>query len=328
MKTIKQKFVLLSAFVLCGFATSSHVAQSQQDTKLAAKKAIKAFFNKGAKAQSGLNATLLANLSDTRINESSGLVASRRNANVFWTHNDSGDGPYLFAIDRAGNTLARFTLPNATNVDWEDIAIGPGANGKLALYVGDIGDNNHNRTDTCLYRIPEPKVDTSQTLQEAQTAAPEKFPYRYPDGSHDCETLLVHPKTGEVFLVTKEASGQSSVYAFPLPLKPNEVVTLKKVAKQTFVSTLLTGRLADGERMATGGDISPNGKHLLIRTYLWAYEWDIAPKQPLAEIFSRKPRQYLLPLTKQGEAICYRADGLAWLITSEGVHTPLYELTK
>ena len=45
---------------------------------------------------------LLARISDPRIMESSGVVASRRYTDVFWTHNDGG-GPkkqVLYAIDR------------------------------------------------------------------------------------------------------------------------------------------------------------------------------------------------------------------------------------
>ena len=49
---------------------------------------------------------LLARISDVRIRESSGVVASRRHTDVLWTHNDGG-GPkkqVLYAIDREGKT--------------------------------------------------------------------------------------------------------------------------------------------------------------------------------------------------------------------------------
>ena len=55
---------------------------------------------------------LLAYMSDMRIKESSGVIASRRYANVFWTHNDGG-GPkkqVLYAIDRKGKTRASFPI--------------------------------------------------------------------------------------------------------------------------------------------------------------------------------------------------------------------------
>ena len=34
-------------------------------------------------------------LEDGTVNESSGVAASRANAGLYWTHNDSGDGPFL-----------------------------------------------------------------------------------------------------------------------------------------------------------------------------------------------------------------------------------------
>src|SRR5438046_1248526 len=92
-------------------------------------------------------ARLLARLSDQRITESSGIARGDATKGVLWTHNDSGDGPYLFAIDMKGVTLARFEIPGAKNVDWEDIANGPGESGGPAIYVGDIGDNSRNRSD-------------------------------------------------------------------------------------------------------------------------------------------------------------------------------------
>jgi hypothetical protein len=301
-------------------------AQGRQEIKEAAKKALKAFL--AQPTQPGVKGQRIGVLTDSRITESSGLAAGRRNRDVLWTHNDSGDGPFLFAVDRKGNTLARLTVTGAQSVDWEDIAIGPGADGKPALYIGDIGDNGHKRTDTVVYRIAEPPVDMTRTKQEATSSTAEKFPYRFPDGPHDCETLMVHPHTGDIYLVTKESSGNSGVYAFPKPLRPGVTAVLKKLASVTFASSLLSGQWADKERLTTGGDIAPDARHLVIRTYLMAYEWDIAPRQSLAEAFKGKPAQTMLPLTRQGEAICYRADGKAWLISSEGANAPLFEIPR
>ncbi len=306
----------------------------RQGARAAAKKAIDAFFGSSASSSSASKGaskskpTLLGTFDDARLTESSGIAASRRTPGVFWTHNDSGDGPYLFAIDRRARTLARFEVPGATNVDWEDIAMGPGADGKPALYVGDIGDNNRNRADNAVYRVPEPPVEAGHFRREARTAPGDKFPYRYPDGAHDAETLLIHPRTGEIVLVTKEGDGHSGVYAFPQPLTPDRLVTLRKIGALTFTNHFLGGNglYAQGERMATGGDIAPDGRRVVIRTYLWAYEWRIAPGQPLADALRARPRQTLLPLTKQGEGIGYRLDGKAWLTTSEGVHAPLWEI--
>ena len=39
------------------------------------------------------------------INEASGIVASRKNPGVLWTHNDSGNDAKIYAISTSGETL-------------------------------------------------------------------------------------------------------------------------------------------------------------------------------------------------------------------------------
>src|SRR5687768_13815058 len=52
------------------------------------------------------------------IMESSGIAASRCQGNVLWTHNDSGDDAYIFAINHLGDSLGVWKIPNAANIDW------------------------------------------------------------------------------------------------------------------------------------------------------------------------------------------------------------------
>ena len=59
---------------------------------------------------------------------------------MFWAHNDSGDVPRIFAIDRSGALRATVAVNVPAAVDWEDIAI----DGKT-IYIGDIGDNGAAR---------------------------------------------------------------------------------------------------------------------------------------------------------------------------------------
>ena len=75
------------------------------------------------------------------IAESSGVAASRKHPGVVWTHNDSGDAPRVFALDaHTCATIATYTIPGATAVDWEDMARGPDETGRSSLWFGDIGD--------------------------------------------------------------------------------------------------------------------------------------------------------------------------------------------
>src|SRR5467141_1797430 len=46
-----------------------------------------------------------------RLVESSGVAVSRAYPGVLWTHNDSGDGPYLYATDVRGTNRGAFLSP-------------------------------------------------------------------------------------------------------------------------------------------------------------------------------------------------------------------------
>src|SRR5205085_12428518 len=64
----------------------------------------------GARAAPPATAVLLARLESREVTESSGIVASRRNPGLFWTHNDSGDGPFVYAFDRAARARGVWRL--------------------------------------------------------------------------------------------------------------------------------------------------------------------------------------------------------------------------
>ncbi|HEV2883566.1 MAG TPA: hypothetical protein VGW36_01840, partial [Pyrinomonadaceae bacterium] len=163
--------------------------------------------------------TKLAELEDKAIDESSGLAASRTSPGCYWTHNDSGNGPIIYAFDSGGRRRGTWRVTGAKSDDWEDIAVGPGPKPNQSyLYIGDIGDNTGNRSEIVVYRIPEPVIpqsDSSSTSARPQPTEPaEAIRLRYPDGKHDSEALLVHPQTGKIYLVTKEVPFiNPSIYA-------------------------------------------------------------------------------------------------------------------
>src|SRR5438477_10618464 len=107
------------------------------------------------------NSVTNGTVSISGLTEASGVAASRNNAEVLWTHNDSGHPAVVFAIDTRGRLLGTYTLPG--NTDNEDIAIGPGPVTNVSyLYVGDIGDNSTARANIKVYQIPEPAVYARQ----------------------------------------------------------------------------------------------------------------------------------------------------------------------
>jgi hypothetical protein len=287
-------------------------------------------FVAGGPASAGYGrARLLYYLADARITESSGVASSSKSRAVMFTHNDSGDLARFFAIGPKGQTVATYTFLNGyTAIDWEDMARGPGIDKKPALFFGDIGDNAASRPFVTVYEVPEPEVDFSDTTENLEIGleAPDSARrLMYEDGPHDAETLFVHPKTGAIGIVTKLADGESGVYVAGEPGE-NGFATLEKVATISFKKIARPYRRTDfgpeSRLQATGGDISPDGKRMVVRTYVEAFEWNIA--NGLAKGFKRAPIRIPLPRTNQGEAICYTRDGRALVTTSEQRPAPVH----
>src|SRR5436190_1174098 len=96
-----------------------------------------------------------------RLVESSGVAVSRAYPGVLWTHNDSGDGPYLYATDLRGTDRGALLVPGAQAIDWEDMSLGPCPlafvpPARSCIYLADTGDNLEFRPFVTVYAIPEP----------------------------------------------------------------------------------------------------------------------------------------------------------------------------
>ena len=265
----------------------------------------------------------LATLEERAVRESSGLAASRRNPGILWTHNDSGDGPFVYAFDRGGRSRGTFRVEGASAGDWEDVAAGPGPSaGQPYLYVGDIGDNEKRRESVVVYRFPEPEVRADSAGAAGAPPRPtqpaEAIRLKYPDGAHNAEALLVHPSTGDLYVVTKGAEG-AGVYKLAAPFDAASPHTLARVA-------LLRGPDFFGT-LVTGGDVSPDGRRVALCDYAQGYELTLPEgAQGFDEVWKQKPTVVPLGLRMQGEAVCYRLDGAALFATSERAPTPLIEV--
>jgi len=241
------------------------------------------------------------------IRESSGIAASRFNRDRFWTHNDSGDRPRVFAFDIGGNHLGTCRIEGAAAVDWEDMAAFE-LDGKEYLLIADTGDNLARRKHVVLYLVEEQSPDV-ETWQVVQTV---KFTYN--DKPHDCESIAFDPSTRQVLLVTKDWKITSKVFAFEWPTEPST-----ETIKATQIATLPYPG-------ATAMDISPDHQRAVVLTYTDAFEYSKAQGEGWAEAFSRVGRLIKMPERGQGESICYALDGWTLFLTSEASPTPLYRV--
>jgi len=270
--------------------------------------------------------TTIATIKEKSISESSGLVASRSTPGAYWTHNDSGDGPFIYAFDTHGNSRGIFRVTGAQARDWEDIAAGPGPKPhKSYLYIGDIGDNNEARDEVVVYRVAEP-ILTSATSKLTQSRAGSTEPadairLKYPDGKHDAEALLVHPTNGNIYIVSKKLIANPVVYEAAAPFTAGKLVTMKRIG-EVRVPSLFGG-------VVTGGSVSPDGHRVALCDYFQGYELVLpADSKDFNDIWKQKMTGFDLGKRKQGESITYRLDGKALLATSEGKKSPLIQVER
>jgi hypothetical protein len=264
----------------------------------------------------------LGQLQDPHLREISGLAASRRHPGLYYVHNDSGDRPCVYLIDRAGNTRATIELLGAEHLDYEDIALAPAtSHGVWDVCVGDIGDNQARRQELAIYRFPEPDLPPENPV--TIRIRPRHLRLRYEDGPRDAEGLAVHPLSGDTYIFSKQPDGACDVYKLPAGAQGDGPATVRRVATLRW----------DAERplatIVTAADITPDGRRLATRSYLCGWEWTLphdVPADRFERIFEQKPARLLLPPEPQGEALGYSPDGRALLIVSEGVCPTLYEL--
>ncbi|MBW3655899.1 MAG: hypothetical protein KY444_07310, partial [Gemmatimonadetes bacterium] len=130
------------------------------------------------------------------VTETSGAAFDPGDPEVFWTHNDSGNDPVLYAIGTDGRARGVLEVEGASNQDWEDLAVGPCEGGHCA-YVADIGSAGRRKNDpVALYRVALPPVD------QAATARADRFEARFPGGGQDAEALFVLPD-GSIYVIGK-----------------------------------------------------------------------------------------------------------------------------
>lgn len=262
----------------------------------------------------GQNRGLLQN---SKIDEASGLAASRSNTAILWAHNDKGNPNHLYAVGKQHGTDYGFVqIEGSANRDWEDMCIGPGPiDGVNFLYIGDIGDNDGVYPSIIVYRFPEPDIRNldSVTKQIPTPSAVESMIFIYPDGPKDAESLMIDPLTKDLYIVSKRGA-QSIVYVAPYPQATEGTTILTKVATFPF-------------NRALAADISQDGTEIAIKTDYHIYYWKRNLSQSVLDALKQIP--LLLPYTyyPQGEGFCWDPSEDGYFTVSENhsdLQFPMY----
>lgn len=256
----------------------------------------------------------LGNWAGADVVESSGIAQSQSGKDLFWTHGDNGEN-WLACARRDGTYLGRLHINRPAGGDSEDMATGPGpVAGEHYIYYGNIGDNGGKRSagiEVC--RMIEPAINGEFG---SLTVDCDTFHFQYPDGPRDCETLMVDPRTKDLYFVSKR-DRPVRLYVARYPQSTNTTTRLEKLGDLP----------ASIGSWITSGDISADGSEIILRNDVKppsplqnrVFYWNRNPGEDVFQAMSREPSQIVLSLPQpQGEAICWAKDGTGFYTSSEG----------
>jgi hypothetical protein len=183
-----------------------------------------------------------------------------------------------------------------------DLAVAPDG----SVWVADIGDPQKQRDSVAIWKFTG-NQDGAQ-----------RYRLSYPDGPKDAAALLVSPN-GTPAIVTKEP-GAGRVYVPTAALSADQTVPLKLAGTIKLTATGTPGGVLGptGQRVFTGGAVSPDGKKAVLRTYTDAYEWTVTGGDVATSVLRGKPVRTPLPNEPDGEAISYSPDGKYFLTMADG----------
>ncbi len=191
------------------------------------------------------------------IKEASGLEMT--GGKYLWTHNDGGI-PMLYCLDTLGRFVKSVQL-NHPNKGWEDLTQDEKGN----LYVGSFGNNDNNRKDLKIYKLPNIDTNTAYIVNA------EVINFKYSD-----QKDFPPPQSKRNFDMDAFASYKGSLYLFSKNrTKPftgyTKIYKLSQVAG-THVAQLIDSIYLGKEGAMlnywiTGADFSPNGKRLALLSH-------------------------------------------------------------
>jgi len=241
-------------------------------------------------------------ITEPALTEISGLAVSRQQVNIIWVHNDSGNRNILWGLDsKTSKLVGSVRVTGAANRDWEDIAIGPGpVKGISCIYIADIGDNHKKRQIKEIYRFPEPDLKATNLRSSTAKKILDVIRFKYPDGIHNAEALLLDPETKDLYVITK-TNASAAVYCLKYPQSLDKINVALKITELDIP-------------YVTGGSISPDGNRILLKNYFTLFLWERSKNESLAQIFKKTPVQIKYIPEPQGEAV-------GWDIRSKGYYT-------
>jgi hypothetical protein len=257
--------------------------------------------------------------------ETSGLAASRRSADVLWLHDDSKGRPALFAVTTAGKFVGTLVVDGVKNDDWEDLATFT-RDGKHWLLIADTGDNDAKRGSVRLHVIEEPARDRLSATDELTVKPAWTVRVRYEDGPRDCEAVAVDDGGRTIYLLSKRDT-PPRLYRIDLEAKPTDGTTViarhvgdvPNLPQPSLAEQFVRGHTGKRRSEVTAVDFAPDGSAAVVLTYGAAALFRREGKEPWAQALAREPSELLQHSLLQAEAAAFSADGKTIFVASEGL---------
>ena len=228
------------------------------------------------------------------INETSGLEYYK---DYLVTHNDSGNEPIIYYLDKEGRFSFKRSFDSLTNNDWEDLA-----SDKDFLYIADMGNNFDTRKNLQIVKVPiDPKINETELIN-----------FYYPEQSEfEFRMLSMY-----------DAEGLISIDDYLLIFTKNrakKITDIYKISKSPGSQIAQKIGSLDCQSIVTGADYNKDLKLLVLTATVSFKEYyilkleDFDPKKPI----SSQIYMYELPIDKtQVESIKIIDKNTFW-VTSE-----------
>ena len=242
--------------------------------------------------------------------EISGMVCSRVTPGYLWVQGD--DSYKVRAMSPEGTFLTTIKLHN-TYRDWEGLSGGV-YNDTNYLFVGVFGDNGLSyKNDYYIYYFAEPEVVDGEVQVEKKI-----IHFGYPDGKgHNAEVLMYDNVEQKLYIVDKWNTFNSTgmVYSLPFSTDMNldtmHVLTEEcQLGGSDMYILSASGTAAGLFQNPTGGDITPDGKHIMIKNeafmLIWARDSIDGRLESIGETLARRPKKVTAYKREpQGEAVAW-----------------------
>ena len=176
-----------------------------------------------------------------------------------WVIEDNGNKDEIYKVNFTGKIIREFTVKNAKNNDWEDLAKDKLGN----LYIGDFGNNDNDRKTMTIYKLPNPEKEKGDKIEaekiEFNYPEQKKFPPKKEKLLYDTEAFFHW--NNALYIITKNRTrpynGKALIYKVP-------------DAKGKYKARLVGEFIVCSNQKTcsiTSADISPDGEKIALLTY-------------------------------------------------------------